>query len=102
MVPRENENNAYAKFWRTNKECYGIFESGPFVDTSITLKKIQNTATIPPGPVDHFQLLCGPNIFGDFLNPYPNSLNSLSLSLRAIRELILLLKTTICHGSILM
>ena len=28
MVPRENKNNAYAKFWRTNKEYYGIFESG--------------------------------------------------------------------------
>ena len=28
MVPRENENNAYAKFWRTNKEYYDIFESG--------------------------------------------------------------------------
>ena len=29
MVPRENENNAYAKFWRENNEYYGIFESGP-------------------------------------------------------------------------
>ena len=28
MVPRENKNNAYAKFWRANKEYYGIFESG--------------------------------------------------------------------------
>ena len=28
MVPRENKNNGYAKFWRTNKEYYGIFESG--------------------------------------------------------------------------
>ena len=28
MVPRENKNNNYAKFWRTNKEYYGIFESG--------------------------------------------------------------------------
>ena len=28
MVPRENKNNAYEKFWRTNKEYYGIFESG--------------------------------------------------------------------------
>ena len=27
MVPKENKNNAYAKFWRTNKEYYGIFES---------------------------------------------------------------------------
>ena len=24
MVPRETENNAYAKFWGTNKEDYGI------------------------------------------------------------------------------
>ena len=29
MVPRENENNGYAKFWWTSKEYYGIFESGP-------------------------------------------------------------------------
>ena len=28
MVPRENKNNAYAKFWRTSKEYYGIFGSG--------------------------------------------------------------------------
>ena len=28
MVPRENKNNPFAKFWRTNKEYYGIFESG--------------------------------------------------------------------------
>ena len=28
MVSRENKNNAYAKFWRENKEYYGIFESG--------------------------------------------------------------------------
>ena len=26
MVPRENENNAYVKFWATNKEYYGISE----------------------------------------------------------------------------
>ena len=28
MVQRENENNAYAKFWKANKDYYGIFESG--------------------------------------------------------------------------
>ena len=28
MIPRENKNNTYAKFWKTNKEYYGIFESG--------------------------------------------------------------------------
>ena len=28
MVPRENKNNAYAKFGETNKEYYGIFQNG--------------------------------------------------------------------------
>ena len=31
MVPRENKNNAYAKFGGTNKDCYGIFRNGLFV-----------------------------------------------------------------------
>ena len=30
MVPRENKNNAYAKFWGTNKEYHCIFQSGLF------------------------------------------------------------------------
>ena len=30
IVPWENKNNAYVKFWRTNKEYYGTFESGPW------------------------------------------------------------------------
>ena len=30
MVPRENKTRAYAKFGGTNKEYYGIFESGLF------------------------------------------------------------------------
>ena len=28
MAPRENKNNAHAKFGGTNKEYYSIFESG--------------------------------------------------------------------------
>ena len=28
MVPRENKNNAYAKFGGTNKEYYSIFRNG--------------------------------------------------------------------------
>ena len=28
MVPRESKNNAHAKFGGTNKEYYGIFQSG--------------------------------------------------------------------------
>ena len=28
MVPKENENDAYAKFGGTNKEYYGIFRGG--------------------------------------------------------------------------
>ena len=34
MVPRENKNNAYAKFWRTNKEYYGIFGRDPYIFSS--------------------------------------------------------------------
>ena len=37
MVPRENKNNAYAKFGGTNKEYYGIFRSGLWrTDAQIT------------------------------------------------------------------
>ena len=28
MVPRENKNDAFTKFWRTIKQYYGIFENG--------------------------------------------------------------------------
>ena len=28
LVPRENKDNAYAKFAVTNKEYYGIFQNG--------------------------------------------------------------------------
>ena len=31
MVPRENKNNAYAKFGVTKKEYYGIFQTGLLV-----------------------------------------------------------------------
>ena len=30
MVQREDNNNAYAKFWRENEDYYVIFESGLF------------------------------------------------------------------------
>ena len=30
MVPRENKNNAFARFGGTDKEYYGIFQSGLF------------------------------------------------------------------------
>ena len=30
MVPKENKNNAYAKFGGTNKEHYGIIRNGLF------------------------------------------------------------------------
>ena len=32
MVPRENKNNAYAKFGGTNKEYYGISEVAYFIN----------------------------------------------------------------------
>ena len=31
MVPRVNKSNTYANFFKTNKEYYGIFESGLFL-----------------------------------------------------------------------
>ena len=34
MVARENKNNAYAKFWRENKEYFGNFESGLLSENS--------------------------------------------------------------------
>ena len=40
MLPRENKNNAFAKFWRTNKEYYGIFESGLLNDLQRFLSTI--------------------------------------------------------------
>ena len=42
MVPRENKNNAYAKFWRENKEYYGIFESGLLNDDYCIIKCLSN------------------------------------------------------------
>ena len=36
MIPRENKNNAYAKFGGTNKEYYGIFRTGLFSHRSST------------------------------------------------------------------
>jgi len=32
MVPRENKNDAYAKFGGTNKEYYGVFRTGLYTD----------------------------------------------------------------------
>ena len=37
MVPRENENNPYAKFWGTNNEYYGIFRRGQFQEEEKTI-----------------------------------------------------------------
>ena len=41
MVPRENRNNAYAKFWEANKEYYGVFESGQLKTLLIVLHENQ-------------------------------------------------------------
>ena len=38
MVPRENKNNAYAKFGGTNKEYYGIFRTGLYFITDFASK----------------------------------------------------------------
>ena len=41
-APRENKNNAYAKFGGTNKEYYGIFRSGLFRNQMAVLILFQN------------------------------------------------------------
>ena len=46
MVPKENENNAYAKFGWTNKECYGIFRGGLLAHSS-TVLSIRNSPNWP-------------------------------------------------------
>ena len=40
--PRETENNAYAKFWRDNKEYYGIFRCVDCFGTEIFMSKIKS------------------------------------------------------------
>ena len=40
--PREIENNAYAKFWRDNKEYYGIFYCIDCFGTEIFMSKIKS------------------------------------------------------------
>ena len=42
MVPRENKNNAYAKFGGINKEYYGIFRNGQLFSSFRPLIKCAN------------------------------------------------------------
>ena len=51
ITRKEIENNAYAKFWRDNKEYYGIFEKGLF-------KK-----QLPFRPLANTLLRMSPNLF---------------------------------------
>ena len=66
MVPRENKNNAYAKFWRANKEYYGIFESGPCPLVSRPLKpsttevEVERFATEAKGRADRYSEFTSP------------------------------------------
>ena len=66
MAPRETENNAYAKFWETNKEHYGMlwyFWSGQLLETDSVIvcyyKRVFNlngTASNPVVFMDEFPL----------------------------------------------
>ena len=66
MIPRENKNNAYAKFWRANKEYYGIFESGPCPLVSRPLKpsttkvEVERFATEAKGRADRYSEFTSP------------------------------------------
>ena len=48
MIPRENKNNAYAKFGGTNKAYYGIFRTGLFSLNSTML--VKNNIHLMHGP----------------------------------------------------
>ena len=48
MVPRENKNNAYAKFGGTNKEYYGIFRNGLLIACSVGLFLLVVTCSVCP------------------------------------------------------
>ena len=52
MVPRENENDAYAKFWRTSKEYYGIFESGLLGHSSANKHCVESSSSYQPRMVN--------------------------------------------------
>ena len=55
MLPRENRNNAYAKFGGTNKEYYGIFRSGLFVvEMYVKGKVVQLQVTKCLHDIKHF------------------------------------------------
>ena len=69
MVPRENKNNAYAKFGGTNKDYYGILRSGLclivplFVDgDSVILGKNPSAALQKSNRCTTFRLLDCPAI----------------------------------------
>ena len=47
VVPRENKNNAYAKFGGTNKEYYGIFRTGLLISGGQVYFLICWTVVIP-------------------------------------------------------
>ena len=63
MVPRENKNNAYAKFWRANKEYYGIFESGLFGNFTLSFGRLRHR--IP--------LKCVPHVQHDYFSSFNQS-----------------------------
>ena len=46
MVPRENKNNAYAKFGGTNKEYYGIFQSGLLIQLYLENRVLYSSALL--------------------------------------------------------
>ena len=46
MVPRENKNNSYAKFGRTNKEYYSIFRSGLLERLTLYAHVVVKTANV--------------------------------------------------------
>ena len=69
MVPRENKNNAHAKFGGTNKEYYGIFQNGLLLLFSVMpmlqcgkVTVIANASTIASSQVLSLPLTVNPTV----------------------------------------
>ena len=56
-VPRETGNNAYAKFWGTNKEYYGIFRTGLLLGYKIIITNTFQFNQMQDLPENHFWVI---------------------------------------------
>ena len=70
MVPREKKNNAYAKFWGTNKEYYGIFRTGLFKPGFHIIAPVATIAAVVEKRVSATVAIYGNTLFRDSSDKY--------------------------------